>query len=89
MMRNHMRVSVGPGRANDPGSLAGQDGVVDARVELRQLRHRELVGAVYEFMAPQAEAWRGAGAFGPAVDVSKDADAQERLLAITGRRPST
>ena len=49
---------------------------------------RELVGAVYEFMAPQADAWRGAGAFGPVVDVGKDADAQERLLAITGRRAS-
>jgi uncharacterized protein (TIGR03086 family) len=49
---------------------------------------RELVGAVYEFMAPQADAWRGAGAFGPAVDVGKDADAQERLLAITGRSPN-
>jgi uncharacterized protein (TIGR03086 family) len=53
---------------------------LDARID------RELVGAVYEFMAPQADAWRGAGVFGPAVDVGKDADALERLLAITGRR---
>ncbi|MGD9702446.1 MAG: TIGR03086 family metal-binding protein [Acidimicrobiia bacterium] len=55
---------------------------LDARLD------RELVGAVYEFMAPQADAWRGAGVFGPPVEVAKDADAQERLLAITGRSPN-
>jgi uncharacterized protein (TIGR03086 family) len=47
----------------------------------------ELVAWVHEQLAPQAEAWRGAGAFGPAVDVAADADVQTRLLALTGRRP--
>ena len=46
----------------------------------------ELVEWVYEFMAPQADAWRAAGVFGPTVDVPDDADLQTRLLAITGRQ---
>lgn len=39
------------------------------------------------FLTPQIEAWRSAGAFGPAVDVGADADPQDRLLAQTGRAP--
>jgi uncharacterized protein (TIGR03086 family) len=46
----------------------------------------ELVEWVHGYLAPQAEAWRSAGAFGPVVDVPADADAQTRLLALTGRR---
>jgi uncharacterized protein (TIGR03086 family) len=55
---------------------AGQDDHLDG----------DLVAAVHEFLAPQAELWRGAGAFGPAVEVGDDADAQTRLLALAGRR---
>jgi uncharacterized protein (TIGR03086 family) len=47
----------------------------------------ELVEFVHGFMAPQADQWRAAGVFGPAVDVSADADLQTQLLALTGRTP--
>lgn len=40
------------------------------------------------FLSPQVEAWRAAGAFGPAAEVSPDASAQEILLAQTGRSAS-
>ncbi len=46
----------------------------------------ELVGWVYDFLAPQVEGWREAGAFGPAAEAPADADLQTRLLALTGRR---
>lgn len=45
----------------------------------------DLVGAVYEFMAPQADQWRGAGVFAEAVDTPAGADLQAQLLGITGR----
>jgi len=45
-----------------------------------------LVAFAQTTLEPQAEAWRAGGAFGPAVEVAADADAQTRLLAITGRR---
>jgi len=44
-----------------------------------------LVTFVDGFLSPQIDAWRSAGAFGPAVDVDAGADDQERLLAQTGR----
>ncbi len=44
-----------------------------------------LVAFVDGFLSPQIDAWRNAGAFGPAVDVGTDADVQDRLLAQTGR----
>jgi uncharacterized protein (TIGR03086 family) len=44
-----------------------------------------LVGFVNDFLGPQVDAWRSAGAFGPAVDAAPDADAQAKLLAQTGR----
>ena len=47
----------------------------------------DLVTFVYDFMAPQAEQWRGAGVFGPAVGVPDDADPQSKLLALSGRTP--
>jgi uncharacterized protein (TIGR03086 family) len=47
----------------------------------------ELVEFVHDFLAPQVEQWRGAGVFGPAVDVPADADLQTKLLAVTGRAP--
>ena len=46
----------------------------------------ELVEWVHGYLAPQAEAWRSAGAFGPRIEVPADADLQTRLLALTGRR---
>ena len=46
----------------------------------------ELVEWVYAFLAPQADAWRAAGVFGPSVDVAPDADLQTKLLGQTGRR---
>jgi len=48
----------------------------------------ELVSFVSEFLSPQIDAWRGAGAFGPEVDIPSDAGPQVRLLAQTGRSPS-
>jgi uncharacterized protein (TIGR03086 family) len=45
----------------------------------------ELVAFVDAFLTPQVDAWRSAGAFGPAAEVAPDADAQARLLAQTGR----
>ena len=47
----------------------------------------ELVTFVTDFMAPQVEQWRGAGVFGPTVEVTPDADPQAKLLALTGRTP--
>lgn len=44
-----------------------------------------LITFVDEFLSPQIDAWRSAGAFGPAVDAGPDATDQERLLAHTGR----
>lgn len=46
----------------------------------------EMVAWVHGFLAPQADGWRSAGVFGPAVEVPDDADLQTRLLALTGRR---
>ena len=45
----------------------------------------EIVDAVSDFLAPQAESWRAAGAFGAAVHVGENADPQAVLLAMTGR----
>jgi uncharacterized protein (TIGR03086 family) len=46
----------------------------------------ELVEFVHTYLEPQAEAWRGAGAFGDKVEVPQDADQQTKLLALTGRK---
>lgn len=45
----------------------------------------DLVAFAHQFLAPQADQWRAAGAFGPRVDVADDAPLQIRLLAIAGR----
>ncbi len=45
-----------------------------------------LVEFAYEYLAPQVEQWRAAGAFGDPVEVAGDADLQTRLLAMVGRR---
>lgn len=47
----------------------------------------DLVEFALGYLAPQVEAWRSAGAFGPVVEVPDGASAQSRLLALTGRRP--
>lgn len=49
----------------------------------------ELVEFVYGYLAPQAEDWRSAGAFGPRVELADGADLQAQLLALTGRHPGT
>lgn len=46
-----------------------------------------LVAFAFGFIEPQAEQWRAAGAFGPAVAVPEDAGTQARLLGLTGRAP--
>jgi uncharacterized protein (TIGR03086 family) len=47
----------------------------------------QLVEFAYGYLAPQVDAWRGAGVFGPRVDLAPGADRQSELLALTGRRP--
>jgi len=47
----------------------------------------ELVDFAFGYLAPQAEDWRGAGAFGPAIKVPPGADRLTELLALTGRDP--
>lgn len=46
----------------------------------------DTVQFAYDFLAPQAEAWRSAGAFGEKVEVDDSADTQTKLLAIAGRK---
>lgn len=46
----------------------------------------ELVEFAHGYLAPQAEQWRAAGAFGARVDVAPEAGTQARLLALAGRR---
>lgn len=45
----------------------------------------DLVAFALQFIEPQVEQWRGAGAFGPAVPVADGAGPQARLLGLTGR----
>ena len=47
----------------------------------------ELVAGVTAFTVPNLEQWRAMGIFGPEVQAPADATPQERLLAMTGRRP--
>ena len=47
----------------------------------------ELVELALGYLGPRVDEWRGAGAFGPAVDVPDGADPQTRLLGLTGRKP--
>jgi uncharacterized protein (TIGR03086 family) len=46
----------------------------------------DLAEACWAVLEPQLEAFRAAGAFGPAVEAPADADPQTRLLAAMGRR---
>lgn len=47
----------------------------------------ELVDFAYDFLSPQVDGWRSAGAFGPQVDVPAGAGRQAELLGLTGRGP--
>jgi hypothetical protein len=48
----------------------------------------DLVQGLWDEIAPDAELWRQMGVFGPAVQVPETASLQDRLLGLTGRRPS-
>lgn len=43
--------------------------------------------AAYDFLQPRAEGYRAGKLFGPAVEVSDDADMVTKLLALSGRKP--
>jgi uncharacterized protein (TIGR03086 family) len=45
----------------------------------------ELVQGMWDEFAPEVEAWRQMGVFGPAVPVPDDAPLQDRLLGLVGR----
>lgn len=47
----------------------------------------DLVSFAWGYLEPRCEAWRAAGAFGPAVEVPDGAGTLDRLLGLTGRRP--
>lgn len=47
----------------------------------------DLVDFAYDFLAPQVEGWRSAGAFGPKVYLPPGAGPQAELLALSGRNP--
>ena len=47
----------------------------------------DLVQGVWDEVSPHAEEWRAIGVYGPAVEVSADADLQAQLLGLTGRNP--
>ncbi|UGY92095.1 TIGR03086 family metal-binding protein [Streptomyces gobiensis] len=47
----------------------------------------ELAAAVYDKVAPQANAWQGMGIFAPPVPVREPVKAQDKLVALLGRQP--
>jgi hypothetical protein len=47
----------------------------------------DLVQGMWDELAPEAEAWRAMGVYGPAVAVPADAPLQDRLLGLAGRDP--
>jgi hypothetical protein len=47
----------------------------------------DLVEGMWDEIAPEVEAWRSMGVYGPAVSVSADAPLQDRLLGLVGRDP--
>jgi uncharacterized protein (TIGR03086 family) len=46
----------------------------------------ELVEFAYNYLKPQAQAWRSPGVFGPEVEVDPETDLQTKLLGLSGRR---
>lgn len=49
----------------------------------------ELARAAYDYMKPHIAGYQGAGLVAAAVEVPEDASWQEKLIALTGRTPST
>ena len=47
----------------------------------------DLVQGMWDHLAPDMEAWRAIGVYGPAVAVPDGAPLQERLLGLSGRDP--
>jgi hypothetical protein len=47
----------------------------------------DLVQGMWDEFAPEVEAWRAMGVFGPAIPVPDDAPLQDRLLGLVGRDP--
>ena len=47
----------------------------------------DLVHTVYEHFVPLVDAWQDLGLFDPPVPVPRDVSAQDRLVALLGRRP--
>jgi uncharacterized protein (TIGR03086 family) len=47
----------------------------------------DLVQGLWDIVTPHAEEWRAIGVFRPAVPVPPDAPLQDRLIALTGRKP--
>ena len=66
-------------RAHDIARLIG----VDTRLA------DDLVQGLWDEIAPHAEEWRAIGVYGPAIEVSEDAELQDRLLGLTGREPDS
>lgn len=66
-------------RAHDIAQVIGVDSTLPP----------DLVQGLWEELSPHAEEWRAIGVFGPAVAVPEDADAQAKLLGMTGRTPSS
>jgi uncharacterized protein (TIGR03086 family) len=61
----------------DLASATGQDTSIDA----------DFAARMYEGMLPMDDMLRQSGHFGPAVEVSDDADTVSKLIAFTGRTP--
>jgi uncharacterized protein (TIGR03086 family) len=47
----------------------------------------DLVQGMWDELAPEMEAWRAMGVYGPAVPVPDEAPLQDRLLGLAGRDP--
>lgn len=69
-------------------SYRGLRAVDIARViGVSDLLPEDLAQSLYDLFAPDQEAWREMGVFGPKVEVPADADIQAKLLGMTGRQP--
>ncbi|MDI2126135.1 TIGR03086 family metal-binding protein [Yinghuangia seranimata] len=47
----------------------------------------QLAQTLYDYMSPHVQSWQGSGVFAAPVEVPDDAPAQDRLVALLGRRP--
>ena len=66
-------------RAHDIAQVIGVDSTLPG----------DLVQGLWEELSPHAAEWREIGVFGPEVVVPADANAQAKLLGLTGRTPSS